>query len=115
MFPKQGIYCFGGKKENGKFNNTLKVLRISANKFTWERIETRGMPPMPRYQHTMNFYAPKRILIIYGGTDDKRNVKNHPAFYTDLAVLDLTNFIWLTIQLRGFKIPRCLHSACIVS
>jgi len=44
----------------------------------------------------MNFYGPARILTIYGGTDDSRNVNNFPAFYNHLAILDLKNCIWLT-------------------
>ena len=63
----------------------------------------------------MDFYGPSRILIIYGGTDDIRNVKLHPAFYSDLAVLDLTHFIWLTVLVNGCTLPRCLHSSCIVN
>jgi len=75
----------------------------------------RGMPPLPRYQHTMEFNGPARILIIYGGTDDKRNVKFHPAFYSDLGILDLTHFIWLSVQVSGFTDPRCLHSSCLLN
>ena len=60
----------------------------------------------------MNFYEKARILIVYGGIDDQRTVKGHPAFYTHLGVLDLTKLTWLTVQVHGdFQEPRCSHSA----
>ncbi len=78
--------------------NEMKLLCPSYyNSYIWKLLKTKGMPPLPRYQHTMNFYAPSRILVIYGGKDDSRNVNNFPAFYSNLAVFDLTHFIWLTI------------------
>jgi len=59
------------------------------------------MPPLPRVKHTLNFYGPKRILTVYGGIDDSRNINGNPAFYTDLGIFDLINFIWLTVIVYG--------------
>ena len=71
------------------------------------------MPPLARYQHTMNFYAPSRILVIYGGVNDNRNVGGFPAYYSNLGVLDLTCLVWLSVQVEQNPLDfRCSHSAC---
>ena len=35
VFPLQGLYCFGGKKETGQCTNELKVLKISSKYYSW--------------------------------------------------------------------------------
>jgi len=45
----------------------------------------------------MNFHAPTRTIVIYGGIDDIRNLNEFPAYYTDLAILDLITFVWITV------------------
>jgi len=49
FFKAQGIYCFGGKKENGLCTNELKILNVSKKKYVWSVVKTKGMPPLPRY------------------------------------------------------------------
>jgi len=100
----QGIYVFGGKKENGSASNTLKVLKIDTKKYMWVQPTTKGIPPLARYKHTMNFFAPSRILIIYGGTDAKRNVNYFAAYYTHIGVLDVTTMEWISVKIKG-EIP----------
>jgi len=109
------VFCFGGKKENGKVTNELKILRIDVREFFWVVPKTKGMPPLPRYQHTMELYEPARFLVIYGGMDDHRNIQNKPAFYTHMGILDLTTFSWLTALVYGDTVPpRCSHVSCFV-
>ena len=74
IYPKQGVYCFGGKKENGKVTNEMKILRVDVRDYYWIIPKTKGMPPLPRYQHSMELYEPARFIVIYGGMDDHRNI-----------------------------------------
>jgi len=49
------------------------------------------MPPLPRYGHSMELYVPSRVLVIYGGKDDTRNVYGKQAYYSDLHMFDLVH------------------------
>ena len=53
-------------------------------------------------------------MVIYGGSDDTRNVNHHPAFYTNLCVLDLITHVWINVLVKGSSLKtRCSHVACI--
>ena len=67
----------------------MKVLRVDFKRYFWAKIKAKGMPPLPRCGHSMSFYEKARILIIYGGIDDKREVNNVPAYYTNMGIFDV--------------------------
>ena len=73
------------------------------------------MPPLPRFGHSMNFYKPSRLLVIYGGKDDTRSVWGHAAFYSDLKIFDLINLFWLTVSIdlgeNNKRVARFLHGS----
>lgn len=110
LFKYQGIFCFGGKKEDGSCTNELKVLDISGKTtWLWQKVRANGKPPAPRFYHTMNMYANSRILIIHGGRDNNFN------YFSDLCAFDLVQLEW--IHVIGYTkkvIPRCGHSSAIV-
>jgi hypothetical protein len=65
----------------------------------------------------MNVYEPGRLLIIYGGKNDKRNVRNYSAlYYTHMGILDLILMTWVNVKLSGVSslIGRCSHVSMIV-
>jgi hypothetical protein len=104
IIRKQGIYCFGGKKENGEVTNDLKVLKLDGKSFVWELIDEnmyKGEPPKPRYGHIMKFYERSRILIIYGGINDKRFMDDHAAYYSHMKVFNLSEFEWQSVTIYG--------------
>jgi hypothetical protein len=70
---EEGIYFFGGKNQKGKIKNKLVVLRLDENyqPHEWVTPEVKGIPPPPRFHHSMYHYIPLNSLMIYGGRDDK--------------------------------------------
>merc|ERR1711879_220341 len=80
----------------------------------------KGSPPIARYQHSMDVYHPSRLLIVYGGKNDKRtNVPVRSLYYYNMGILDLVSLDWMTVQLNvsGSKplisMGRCSHVTLI--
>jgi hypothetical protein len=96
--------------------NELKVLRVDTKLYFWQGVKTIGKPPLARYQHTMNFFKPARLMFIYGGCNDQRNIRNHCAYYNHIAVLDLMRLAWCSVNvLENFAEKRCLHVSTFVN
>ena len=113
---KKGLYIFGGKsKEEGGITNKLWVLSLGQKVLDWSLIETKGKPPRPRYNHSMNFYERGNFLIIHGGRND---MMSETIAFDDTFVLDLEFYEWFQVelysQLETFKVlSRCGHQSTI--
>jgi len=55
----------------------------------FEKIQTIGAAPAPRYHHTMVFSEYSCILIVMGGKNE--NMKDN-AIFDDIQILKLSNF-----------------------
>ena len=113
---QKGLYIFGGKtKEDGGLSNKLWTLIIGQKSPEWVLIDTKGIPPRPRYYHSMNFYERGNFLIIHGGRND---IMSETSAFDDTFVFDLEFLEWhlveLYSQLSQFKIlSRCGHQSVI--
>ena len=113
---KKGLYIFGGKsKEEGGISNKLWILSIGQKVLEWNLAETKGKPPRPRYNHSMNFYERGNFLIIHGGRND---LMSETIAFDDTFVLDLEFFEWFHVELYSqfdkFKVlSRCGHQSVI--
>ena len=113
---QKGLYIFGGKsKEEGGISNKLWILILGQKILEWVLQETKGKPPRPRFNHSMNFYERGNLLIIHGGRND--NLSETSAF-DDTFVLDLEIFEWFSVELYShlseFKVlSRCGHQSII--
>ena len=113
---RKGIYIFGGKsKEEGGISNKLWLLSIGYKILEWNLIETKGKPPRPRYNHSMNFYERGNFLIIHGGRND---LMSDTMAFDDTFVLDLEFFEWFQVELYSqyekYKVlSRCGHQSVI--
>ena len=108
--PKEGLFVFGGQYDDGTATNQLKYLNISMEQLSWKKVNTQGVPPKPRYAHTMNYFDPIKSLIVYGGRDN-HSMSNIP-FYADIGVLNMLNMNWIGVCTYGEKIEaRCSHMA----
>ena len=113
---KKGIYIFGGKsREEGGISNKLWILCIGQKLLEWTIPETKGKPPRPRYNHSMNFYERGNFLIIHGGRND---LMSDNIAFNDTFVLDLEFFEWFQVELYSqfeqFKVlSRCGHQSAI--
>ena len=113
---KKGLYIFGGKsKEEGGITNKLWALSLGQKILDWSLIETKGKPPRPRYNHSMNFYERGNFLIIHGGRND---MMSETIAFDDTFVLDLEFFEWFHVELYSkfekFKVlSRCGHQSTV--
>ena len=113
---ERGLYVFGGKtKDTDGLSNSLWILLLGQKPLRWNKIDTKGNPPSPRYFHSMNFFEKSKYIIIHGGRND--NLSSSSAL-NDTFILDLLYFNWIKIQLysniHGFKIiSRFGHNSSI--
>ena len=97
--------------------NDLWVLRLGKRPLEWIRPETSGVPPCPRYNHTMNYYEDGNYLIVHGGRND---LSNDMFSLNDTFILELSRFEWVDVKIN-FDSPkiemyrRCGHQAIIYS
>jgi len=79
--------------------------------------EVKGIPPCPRYSHSMNFYENGNFLIIHGGRND---YSSDSFALNDTFIFELSKFEWIEVKLyfdtlRSKVYNRCGHSAIIYS
>lgn len=112
---EKGLYFFGGKqKEKDELTNGLWILRLGQKPLEWVKQETKGLPPCPRYFHSMDYYEPGNYLIIHGG----RNDSSDSSALNDTFIFNVEQSEWIEIllysHLLDFKLfPRCGHSSLI--
>ena len=61
-------------------------------------IKMKGIGPSARYMHTMNYYEPQNICLIYGGRDDN---SPNDSIKRDLFVLAMDTFSWAQLNMIG--------------
>ena len=107
----EGIYIFGGINENLICTNDLLIIKRGKPLQLFKGI-TKGSPPIPRCQCSMDFYEKLNVIVIYGGKNDKS--KDGP-FFNDMFFLDLQTLSWINIELNNDNIfpPRGSHCSCL--
>ena len=113
---EKGLYIFGGRNDFG-LSNELWILIFGKIPLVWKKIETKGIPPSPRYFHTMDYFEKGNYLIVHGGRNDNISVT---SALNDTFVLDLENLEWIFVNLysnvKNFKvISRYGHKSTIFS
>ncbi|CAD8132067.1 unnamed protein product [Paramecium octaurelia] len=110
----QGIYIFGGFDKNGHYLDGLMRIDTTTKPVGFEQVQTKGMSPIGRCQHSMSYVDKYQLLAIYGGKNDDLNIN---GFLNDLHLLDIKNQTWISVDIRGNQVAgRCNHtSSCIDS
>ncbi|CAN6468812.1 unnamed protein product [Victoria cruziana] len=99
------LVIFGGEDQKRSCLNDLHILDLET--MTWREIDTVGLPPPPRSDHTAAVHADRYLLIFGGGS--------HTACFNDLHVLDLQSMAWSTPTVQGIiPIPRAGHAGVTV-
>ncbi|XP_020574728.1 acyl-CoA-binding domain-containing protein 4 isoform X2 [Phalaenopsis equestris] len=99
------LIMFGGEDEKRQLLNDLHILDLIT--MTWDVVETKNVPPSPRFDHTATEYA-GRYLFIFGGSTQS-------LCLSDLHVLDLQNMEWSQPDVQGVAVtPRGGHAGATV-
>ncbi|XP_047322611.1 acyl-CoA-binding domain-containing protein 4-like isoform X2 [Impatiens glandulifera] len=95
------LVIFGGQDANGSLLNDLHILDLET--MTWDEMDTLGVPPSPRSDHTAAVHAEQYLLIFGGGS--------HATCFNDLHVLNLDTMEWSRpIQQGEIPSPRAGHA-----
>lgn len=103
----QGMYIFGGKKEDGSQSNDLYVIRVGKNKYTAKKVKSKGLAPIERSECSLNYYEEINVLVLYGGISGY-------DYLNDLFLFDLENLQWMRMLIKGPSDPRSQHTAQII-
>ncbi|CAD8151919.1 unnamed protein product [Paramecium pentaurelia] len=113
-FNYQGVFIFGGFDKHGHYLDKLIKIDITTKPINFEQVQTKGLSPIGRCQHSMNYLEQYQIIVIYGGKNDDLNVN---GFLNDIHLLDMKTLTWINVEIKGSQVAgRCGHSAaCIES
>ena len=108
----EGIYLFGGIDENFKCSNDVLIIKRGRPLQLFKAI-TKGKPPTPRCECSMDFFEKLDVVIIYGGRNEYSSLG---PFFNDMFFLDVETLNWINIELNYNKnfYPRGEHCSCIV-
>eukprot|EP00350_Pseudokeronopsis_sp_OXSARD2_P009522 CAMPEP_0170563394 /NCGR_PEP_ID=MMETSP0211-20121228/66284_1 /TAXON_ID=311385 /ORGANISM="Pseudokeronopsis sp., Strain OXSARD2" /LENGTH=181 /DNA_ID=CAMNT_0010881561 /DNA_START=1186 /DNA_END=1731 /DNA_ORIENTATION=- len=114
----EGVYFFGGRKPDGFSTNELFVLRVGIKPLQWLKPETKGIPPGPRYGHSMNYNEQMNCMILFGGRNDtlfQQYLNIHENFLNDIWLLLIESLTWYRVQSIGDS-PRnsYFHQSAII-
>lgn len=110
---EEGIYAFGGKDQEGKILNTLKFLPVSSKRPQWRYPVVKGTPPQARYNHSVLFYEPLGILVVYGGKNDTLYGTSQEVCLNDIRIFNIEQMAWSPVSSYGNvpEVGRYLHGA----
>lgn len=106
---------FGGKLADGRIINRLKVLLMDQRPYKWVYPNVKGNVPIARFKHSMLYYSPLNILVVYGGRNDSIYERQGSFCLQDIRVLNLELMSWCPAASFGDgpSEPRCSHSVCL--
>ena len=111
LLKSDGVFFFGGYNENKIPTNLFFKMEIGVKPVVFEIPKTKGKPPSPRIQATMNFNSENNLIVIHGGRNDLKN-----EVYNDIVLLDMENMCWIQTKFWGEKpLHRSEHSAVVIS
>jgi len=80
--------------------------------FSWMQPKTYGVPPSPRYQHSLNLTPDGRILM-FGGAHI--STTNQITYFKDLYELNTSTMVWSHCVTKGDgPSPRAMHTANLI-
>ena len=105
VMANSGFYLFGGLNKGARPTNLLWLLELTETGMQWRLLETKGVPPSPRSDHSAVLL--NTFLFIYGG---KTEVIDSPGA---LSMLRIDNLTWERIMVSG-SVPPPRWSHCAV-
>lgn len=93
----EGIYCFGGKDQDGHAKRELYILVIGNNPWNWinlqKYIDKHSPSPPARYGHWMHYCNDLDFVVLFGGRNDSVG-KINDWILNDLWMLSLNTLEW---------------------
>lgn len=115
--PFEGIYYFGGLTENGP-SNEVNILKIGRKPVEWVKPDIKGKRPPPRYGHSMNYFAEKSILVVFGGRNDEEYENTGFSCMNDIWILSCERLEWTQWEqhesVGEFPSARYSHTSAVV-
>lgn len=100
---QEGIYFFGGKNQKGNLINKLRYMkpevvekRVIHSEFL--PLKQGGLPPCPRFGHTMCYLPVNRSLCVAGGRNDTLQKESNTPFLDDIHLFLLDQKVWLQVR-----------------
>ena len=104
---KEGLYIFGGRDKKGEVTNGLYMVNTEVKKrYKFEKVDTIGHPPLPRYGHCMVYYPKKQYLVIYGGRNDTLWENYGSCSMSAVVILNLKYLCWCSVRIYNGNYPR---------
>ena len=111
LLKSDGVFFFGGYNDTKIPTNLFFRMVIGIKPVVFEIPEISGVPPSPRIEATMNFYAGNNMLIIHGGRNDIKN-----ELYNDIVLLDMESMNWIHPEFSSEPpLQRSEHKSVIIS
>ena len=95
------LVMFGGKNRDGLLPNYLIMIKYSKSRCTYERLTTSGVPPAPRYNHTMNYMKSMNTLCVYGGQCDGVHSETESGVMGRVFVINMGALVWSECRVDG--------------
>jgi len=100
---EKAIYFFGGL--DGFENPQNDLFKFDLKSETFEKVQTKGNPPKPRYGHTTTLVNGNELYII-GGT-------NGSSYFNDIYIFDLHTKQYHNVDYKGNFIARAHHTTVL--
>ena len=115
----EGIYFFGGMRQNGDLIQKLYILMIGQNPMKWMSpqaiIDMNGPSPPGMIGHSMMYNPILNILTVFGGRNDQYSPINSECFFNSVWMLKLGTLQWVKLSAEGLPPSvRYGHASCAV-
>ncbi len=107
------VYVFGGRNKNGEGNSSLWSIKPDPNN-NWKKslIETKGVAPRPRIQHSMCALKNTNYISIFGGSNIVAGSYTGNEIMDDFFLFDIYLLHWINVNVSEDKIKRSDSDCC---
>lgn len=109
-YLKTGLFVFGGLDYLKRPTNTLINIAPGTKPVKCEIVDAGGVPPSPRFMHSMVFCKNFNFLIVFGGRIDLTDKKEYTCF-SDVHIFNVSSLFWTTVKVHG-NIPMARSAHC---
>ena len=109
-YVRPGLFVFGGLDYLKRPSNTLINIAPGSKPVKCEVVAAGGVPPSPRFMHSMVFCKSFNLLVVFGGRIDLNDKKEYTCF-SDVHIFNVTSLFWTTVRVHG-NVPTARSAHC---